>query len=256
MVPEIWRQVSNFRYPGLKYWGGIPKVYRKTGSKLNFSKCTIKSTFHVLAILWQRMRYLTEVQKQYNVCYVISKKNVKQQLPQWGHRGSITEKKHWSRGCPLKFMACLAEVLVPVTLSLWAPTFKSVPRKIQPSLNFFARDTTLVWDREASSCSIAENSCLSACSCATLGQLGRLPTVPFLSAKCDYGTLIKCRKTQDGHISNLKGHWQTPRRKATFNQQETYIKHPTLPENKSFIAWCVGNATARLLSWDRARWRL
>jgi len=61
---------------------------------------------------------------------------------------------------------------------------------------------------------------------------GGSPELPSPSAKHEYSALIHCRKTQDGHIPNLKGHWVTPRRKAVFIWQKAHVKHPTLPKNK------------------------
>lgn len=64
------------------------------------------------------MRYLTEVQKHYKVCYIISRKDVKVTTSAMRPQGKYNKEKDRSRGCPFKFIACLAEVLVPVSLSM------------------------------------------------------------------------------------------------------------------------------------------
>lgn len=104
----------------LKYWGGIPEVCRKTGSELNSGGCTIRVAFTFWShTLWRRMRYVTEIQKHYKQCYIISRKDIKVTTTSaMRPQGKHNKEKYCSKGYPFKFIACLAEVLVPVSLSV------------------------------------------------------------------------------------------------------------------------------------------
>lgn len=89
-------------------------------------------------------------------------------------------------------------------------------------------------------------SCLQPASCAPWASWGYFPQLLFLSAKCEYSTLINYGKIQNGYTPNSKRHWVTPRRKVTSNQQKAHVKHPTRPENKTaccLTCWrCYGLA--------------